>query len=260
MCLALVVTAVSASAAWFGNAARRKLGADLEISAGTVSNSTSVSIASGDPNGQTLAPAVAVAGAFGNAQAYPGNYFKGATDGDVSGEMFDEDKATALDPSFIAPDGIQTNARSVRFVLSIRYAADDSSGNLKTIRLMLDGVYCARDLTKEGSGQYSGYEVADGMGRNFKNEFNVKMGLVSSGDGSGEPVPQDVVKYDDTYCEDNPFGHILTVEATPDVLYFVQFEIYFNKVDEECEPELLFADLVLHIKLDTGATQAPYEP
>ena len=128
------------------------------------------------------------------------------------------------------------------------------------MKLILGGVYFEKDLTKDGSGKYAGYEIADSLGRNFKNEFNVKMTLVSNGDGTGEPISQDVVKYDNSYTSNNPFGHIITVQAQPAVTYFVKFEIYFNKVDEECDPELTRAKLVLNIKLDAGTTSSPSEP
>ena len=98
-----------------------------------------------------------------------------------------------------------------------------------------------------------------GRGRNFKNEFNVKMSLVQNKDGTGD-VSQEVVQYDDSYSADNPFGHVLTVQTKANVTYFVKFEIYFNKVDEECDPELLCAKLVLHIKLDLGAAASPTQP
>ncbi len=243
--LTLIVAVVCTSAAWFGSVNSRTI-ADLEIGAGDASASTGVSIASGDIAGQSLRPAVAKSGYFGNATKYPGNYFTGA-----EGETFDEKKAVELDPSNDLSEGISTKATSVQFVLSIRRAAAEGEGSddIAPVKLILAGAYLEKDLTKVGSGEYSGYEIADGMDRNFKNEFNVKMTLVQNKDGTGD-VSQEIVQYDDSYSADNPFGHVLTVQAKANVTYFVKFEIYFNKLDEECDPELLCAKLVLHIALD----------
>ena len=253
--LTLILTFVGTSAAWFGSVNSRTI-ADLEIGAGEASASTGVSIASGDIAGQSLIPAVAKAGYFGNAIHYPGNYFTCA-----EGETFNINDAVALDPSNILSEGISTKATSVQFVLSIRRAAAEGEGSddIAPVKLILAGAYLEKDLTKVGSGEYSGYESADGRGRNFKNEFNVKMSLVQNKDGTGD-VSQEVVQYDDSYSADNPFGHVLTVQTKANVTYFVKFEIYFNKVDEECDPELLCAKLVLHIKLDLGAAASPTQP
>lgn len=263
--LTLILTFVGTSAAWFGSVNSRTI-ADLEIGAGEASASTGVSIASGDIAGQSLIPAVAKAGYFGNAIHYPGNYFTCA-----EGETFNindavaldpsNDNANAIDPSEDLKNGILSKATSVQFVLSIRRAPSEGEGSddIAPVKLILAGAYLEKDLTKVGSGEYSDYEKADGNGRNFKNEFNVKMSLVQNKDGEGD-VLQEVVQYDNAYYANNPFGHILTVQAKSNVTYFVKFEIYFNKVDEECDPELLCAKLVLHIKLDLGAAASPTQP
>lgn len=245
MCLALIVAVVSATAAWFGNVTSGKIDADLTIDSDTVDESANVEIdSSSEGAGNNVYPAIAVKGRVKT--AYPGNY------GVVEGKEYDPNAAEKLYP--VGKEGsvdaatIEENAKVATIYLTIDYIGAVDQGatdGKKTLLMSLDGVYLASAL-----GDSPNYE--DSSLINYKEEFNVKMSLVKNIGTTGEPnfVEDTDLKSDvhNDYNAKNPYGHLMYFRIEPG-RYTVKFEIYFNKVDEECNFDLLNTMLSLRIKL-----------
>ena len=243
MCLTLIVAVVSVTAAWFGNVTSGRIDADLTIDSDTVDESANVEIDSSTTGlGNTVYPAKTKLGRVES--TYPGNY--GVIDG-----QYDADAAQKLYPTSgtIVDDKISDNAKVATIYLTIDYIGSidkDAKDGKKTLLMSLDGVYIASAL----KGDTPNYD--DPTLVNYKEEFNVKMCLVKN-EGSAEApefVEDEALKNDvhNDYNEKNPYGHLMYFRVAPGH-YTVKFEIYFNKVDEECNFDLLNTTLSLHIKL-----------
>lgn len=243
MCLTLIVAVVSVTAAWFGNVTSGRIDADLTIDSDTVDESANVEIDSSTTGlGNTVSPALAKTNRVES--AYPGNY--GVIDGKYDADAAQKLYATS---DALVDDKISRNAKVATLYLTIDYIGSidkDAEDGKKTLLMSLDGVYIASAL----KGDTPNY--ADPTLVNYKEEFNVKMCLVKN-EGSAEApefVEDEALKNDvhNDYNEKNPYGHLMYFRVTPGH-YTVKFEIYFNKVDDECNFDLLNTTLSLHIKL-----------
>ncbi len=232
MCLTLIVAIVSVTAAWFGNVTSGRISADLTIDSDTVDESANVEIdSSSTGEGNNVYPAIALKGRVET--AYPGNY--GIYNGN-SDKLYPTSE-TPVDST------ISTNAKVATIYLTIDYigsADKDAADGKKTLLMSLDGVYLASAL-----GDYPNYE--DGSLINYKEEFNVKMSVVKNASLETEQADADAECHNE-YGVKNPYGHSMYFRVAPGH-HTVKFEIYFNKVDEECNFDLLNTTLSLRIKL-----------
>lgn len=242
MCLTLIVAIVSVTAAWFGNVTSGKIEANLTIDSDTVDESANVEIdSSATGAGNNIYPAIAVKGLVGS--AYPGNYGKYNENSD---KLYPADLGKT--PAEYLKGLISENAQVATIYLTIDYIGSidaSASDGKKTLLMSLDGVYLSADL-----GDKPNYEDTSLV--NYKEEFNVKMSLVKNTGSAEDPqfVEDETLSSDvhNDYNDKNPYGQLMYFRVVPGK-YTVKFEIYFNKVDEECNFDLLNTTLSLRIKL-----------
>lgn len=255
MCLTLIVAVVSITAAWFGDVNQSKLGADLTINSGTVSSSADIDMSSDISSDDAIFPAVAV----------PGKFLKDSVSvphGTPTGEppvgepQPAPNEAELLYPSREGYDknalNIKEDAKVVTFYLTVEYVGvqdDGATDGKKSLQMELEGVYLSAEMAKLGEEeQYNAH--------NYRNEFNVKMSLVDGVEGDvitsetdSYPLTGKKVYYNNNYDElNNKYGHIMQMRVAPGK-HVVKFEIYFNKVDEECNFDLLNTQLTLRVTL-----------
>lgn len=258
MCLALIVTVVSATAAWFGDVKSGSISTGLIIDSDTVDASADLELDSSKVGNNTIYPAVAKPGYF-NAKSYPGNYYI------ASDSAYDEKATDVLYPDPATkdlPDGIKDGARAAVFYLTVEYIGQVDPGytdNKKTLLLSVEGVYLMSQLkttTSEDGKDSNKYDGATNYGR----EFNVKMSVVTVTTGEGGEITSEASD-PSAECHNelgvkNPYGHKLYMRVQPGK-YTVKLEIYFNKVDEECNFDLLDASLNLRVTLSKDVSQWP---
>ncbi len=247
MGLALIVAAVSVTAAWFGDVTSQKLDANLTIDSGTVASSARVELTS-DLAGEIF-PAVANKGAYPAGSVPPGNYGDESVDKDALYPNKDGYNSETLKLAKDAQVGV--------LYFSINYYGaqdEDMADGRKTLFLTLSSVHLTSDYTNVDDKP----QLNDGA-IDFKNEFNTRMTLVreannpeasnelTSADSMG-PLEGDQIYYSCAFTEVNPYGHTFTMRVLPGT-YIVKFEIYFNKIDEECDIALLSTQLTLTVEL-----------
>lgn len=279
MCLTLIVAIVSVTAAWFGNVTQQQLQADLTVDSGTVSASADIQLDSGASSQQALYPAVAEPGYYLSGKGgSTNNFFNQPAPGNYgiypAGDSFNDPEAlypkAPVGPDNLPPANatlhLQQEAKVAKLYFTIKYAGPADAGatdGKKSIALSLSGVYLKSQLIEE-DGKFSGYDNADVI--NYRNEFNVRMALVQKNESdeyetltSNSVVHPCVgnIYYADKYSESNPYGHTMEMRINPNTTYTVEFQIYFNKIDEECNMDLLNTDLVLHIELNQAVNYVP---
>lgn len=257
MCLTLIVAIVSVTAAWFGNVTQQQLSADLTVGSGAADASANIeldSTGSGNPDENKLYPAKADPNYFlsdeGRKNNPPGNY----------GIFVSEKESTKLYPTKPPENNtgnpdlhLSREAKVATVYFTIEYIGpgdSNASDGKKSLLLTMEGVYLQSALTVEDD-TYKGFEGAE----NYCNEFNVKMTLVDEAhektiESTQELVQQGGVYYDNTYSNVNKYGHQMKLRVQSSERYTVKFEIYFNKIDEECNADLLNTNLVMRITLN----------
>lgn len=95
----------------------------------------------------------------------------------------------------------------------------------------------------------AGYKYSE---LDFKGDFNVELALVDIIDSSPQPIANITPPFKDSTSvyyvqptlENGEPGYDFYMLVIPGETYYVQATIYFNKIDEECNPDLLRADSV----------------
>lgn len=247
MTLALIVAIVSVSAAWFGDSVGSKQDGFI-IDSDTLQEFASIKVDSDvtGEGGTKLWPAIAKKGWL-------------LTNGNIA-------PTGSVLKSAEGVEGIDEGAKKavIYFPVSFIGTADvDSNGNVidgrKSLNLNVSSVTIEKYVTKDSNG-----EVTDFV--DFRAEFNVEMDIVSVNKDGDEPVIEEIPmeginpnelkddqfffvqpsKEDDV---DEP-GYDLYMLLMPGTEYFVRATIYFNAVDEECNPELLYTTISFNFTMN----------
>lgn len=238
--LIVIVTAISATAAWFSNIEDSSEDG-FTIESALLQESASIDIDSKATGyGTALWPAIADPGylAKGNVAPY-GTDLKEKAAGKIDAEA--KCAVIYFPINFVgSPDMKTDNGSQVAIdgrkslCLQVEYA------HLGTKSTADDG----KETTTEDSGS-----------KNYLSSFNVEMKLVSAtknGDtttitdlpSATSPIGTvDQVYYEQPYTADALLpSYKLYMLVKPNTTYYVQATIYFNKIDEECDEQLLYLD------------------
>lgn len=243
MVLALVVTIVSVSAAWFSNTTSSKIDNGLEIGSDTVQEFVTIKVDSAMGEGDVaIWPAIANPGAVlatDSAELPHGSALK--TDGGMIGTA--AQTATQYIPlTFVGtPDSWETDGR-------------------KSLSLNLDSVTIAKYMDRDDLGNPVINKDEAGkpiIHKDFTGEFCVELAIIAvSKDADNKPVAggpitvgnPNALTGNEIYYKQLIFDGANVTEGNdvalymlllPGTEYYVRATIYFNKIDEECNPELL---------------------
>ena len=225
MALAFVVAVVGVSAAWFGDMKSASQGGFV-IESDTLQDVASIDINSvKGMSGEQVFPAVSKKG-----------YFQGINP--PIGEVL---RSEAL------PDGIEKAAEVATIYFPIQFLgtpdSDYADENRKSLELQL--------LSATVDGDDSAFDYAD--------EFNVDTCLIDAAldsegkfesDNGALPTTDgyEPVSGGDVYYVS--YGRSLYMLVQPGLTYWVRVEIYFNKIDEECNPDLIGTVIKFNFKLN----------
>lgn len=249
MALALIVTVVSVTAAWFSNVSDSRQDG-FTIDSATLKESATISIDTnvGGSNSE-IWPAVAKKGYLAQGGIAPsGKTLKNTSNAvDVKAKTavvyFPINFVGAPDTQTV--DG-QTTAIDGRKALEVSLNFVSTESNLK-------------NETQDGK------EVIVGTDKDVKSAFNVELDMVSvakNADGGYTITPIDMTGIDpsklsgtdDIYCnqpslESGEPGYNLYLLVMPGETYYVRATIYFNQVDEEVDLELLYTTVYFNFGL-----------
>lgn len=249
MALALIVTVVSVTAAWFSNVSDSRQDG-FTIDSATLKESATISIDTnvGGSNSE-IWPAVAKKGYLAQGGVAPsGKTLKNASNAvDIKAKT-----AVVYFPiNFVgAPDTKTVDGQTT--------AIDGR----KALEVSLNFVSTESNLKKETQ---DGKEVIVGTDKDVKSAFNVELDMVSvakNADGGYTITPIDMTGIDpsklsgtdDIYCnqpslENGEPGYNLYLLVMPGETYYVRATIYFNQVDEEVDLELLYTTVFFNFGL-----------
>lgn len=243
MVLALVVTVVSVSAAWFSNTTSSKIDNGLEIGSDTVQEFVTIKVDSAmGEGGVAIWPAIATPGAV---LANDTNTLPSGSALKTASGMIGTAAQTAIQYiplTFVGtPDKWATDGR-------------------KSLSLNLDSVTIAKYMDRDDLGNPVINKDATGkpiIHKDFKGEFCVELAIiVVSKDADNKLVPGNSIAVgnptaltgNEIYYKQLIFDGANITESNdvalymlllPGTEYYVRATIYFNKIDEECNPELL---------------------
>lgn len=249
MALALIVTVVSVTAAWFSNVSDSRQDG-FTIDSATLKESATISIDTnvGGSNSE-IWPAVAKKGYLAQGGVAPsGKTLKNASNAvDIKAKT-----AVVYFPiNFVgAPDTKTVDGQTT--------AIDGR----KALEVSLNFVSTESNLKKE---KQDDKEVIVGTNKDVKSAFNVELDMVSvakNADGGYTITPIDMTGIDpsklsgtdDIYCnqpslENGEPGYNLYLLVMPGETYYVRATIYFNQVDEEVDLELLYTTVYFNFGL-----------
>lgn len=249
MALALIVTVVSVTAAWFSNVSDSRQDG-FTIDSATLKESATISIDTnvGGSNSE-IWPAVAKKGYLAQGGVAPsGKTLKNASNAvDVKAKT-----AVVYFPiNFVgAPDTKTVDGQTT--------AIDGR----KALEVSLNFVSTESNLKKE---KQDDKDVIVGTDKDVKSAFNVELDMVSvakNADGGYTITPIDMTGIDpsklsgtdDIYCnqpslENGEPGYNLYLLVMPGETYYVRATIYFNQVDEEVDLELLYTTVYFNFGL-----------
>lgn len=256
MALALIVTVVSVTAAWFSNVATSRQDGFV-IDSATLKESATIAIDSdvGDSN-NAIWPAVAKKGYLAQGGVAPtGKALKSTSD------VVDIKAKTAViyfPINFIgAPDQHVVDGRNV--------AIDGR----KALQISLNYVTTAKYA--QTTTDTNGNTVITGTKKDLRPAFNVEMDMVSveRQDGGGYTItpismvgvdPGNLSGTENVYCNQPSLsgstepGYNLYLLVMPGETYYIRATIYFNKVDEEVDADLLYTSVYFNfdLKMETG--------
>lgn len=235
MTLVLVVAVVGITAAWFGNVNQQQ--AKFEIPSDTITAYGSIDFKADAYSGENLYPALAT----------PGFFLRTGNEAPTGETLLTESEEL----------GIKRAAKVYTIYFDIIYIGpvDAIDGavvdNSKTVKLSLQDV---KIKTSDDAGEDTSY----------LSEFNCEFGVVKNTATDDAPIYED---FGNTplYANANTLSnhqisykmldtHTLGLCIEPNVTYTIKFEMYFNKIDEECDQELLNKMLSLTLNLNTEAT------
>lgn len=239
MLLALIVTVVSVSAAWFSNTASVSkdgfiIGSDTIQEFASIKIDTDLSGEGGTP----IWPAIARKGALSGVKAPTGKILTTTESGLV------EKVAKHADVYF-----------PVTFIGMPDEGYDDQR---KSLKLSVDSITIEKYVQKEDDKIVSYTD--------FKTDFNVELDMVAiTKTENGEQtettiatIPMDGV--DASNLTDNQIFYVQPYEngeptynlymlLKPSVSYYIHAKVYFNHIDEECNPELLYTTINLNFSM-----------
>ncbi len=230
MLLALVVAIVGVSAAWFGDVKSASTSSNLVIDSDTVSSTVSVEFSSDATNPDGIYPAIAKKGEFAHSAAPTGD------------DLYN-----------LSSEQIEKSAQVAVFYFTITYIGAADSGatdGRKSLRLEL--LTAQRDNGTNAEGGHTFDEEID-----YKDDFNVRMCLVKKVGEEYIPIdsaatPDDLTGGDTVYYKndrsDTARGHVMDMRLLNEE-YTVKFEVFFNKIDEECNHDLIMRTIRFTIKL-----------
>lgn len=251
MALALIVTVVSVTAAWFSNVATSRQDGFV-IDSATLKESATITIDSnvGDSN-NAIWPAVAKKGYLAQGGVAPtGKALKSTSD------VVDIKAKTAViyfPINFIgAPDQHVVDGRNV--------AIDGR----KAMQISLNYVTTAKYA--QTTTDTNGNTVITGTKKDLRPAFNVEMDMVSveRQDGGGYTItpismvgvdPGNLSGTENVYCNQPSLsgstepGYNLYLLVMPGETYYIRATIYFNKVDEEVDADLLYTSVYFNFDL-----------
>lgn len=225
MALAFVVAVVSVSAAWFGDIKSARDDGFI-ISSDTLQDMASIDINSSlGMSGERIYPAVAINGYFTGINPPTRSVLKNKI------------------------DGISKEAQVATVYFPIQFIGTPDDGyeieNRKSLELQLLSAHLSDDESETPF--------------DFIEEFNVDMCLVSAeldedGKFKSEKAIVPTAEEYETLKGGNVFydsyGYHLYMLLHPGVTYYVKVQIYFNKIDEECNPDLLNTVIKFNFKLN----------
>jgi len=249
MALALIVTVVSVTAAWFSNVSDSRQDG-FTIDSATLKESATISIdANVGGSNSEIWPAVAKKGYLAQGGVAPsGKTLKNASNAvDIKAKT-----AVVYFPiNFVgAPDTKTVDGQTT--------AIDGR----KALEVSLNFVSTESNLKKE---KQDDKDVIVGTDKDVKSAFNVELDMVSvakNADGGYTITPIDMTGIDpsklsgtdDIYCnqpslENGEPGYNLYLLVMPGETYYVRATIYFNQVDEEVDLELLYTTVYFNFGL-----------
>lgn len=246
MALALIVTVVSVSAAWFGDAVGTRRDGFI-IDSDTLQEFASIKVDSDvtGEGGTKLWPAIAKKGwLLSNGNVAPtGSVLKTADS--VNGIDVGAKKAVIYFPvSFVGTADVD--------------AAGQTIDGRKSLNLNVSSVTIDKYVTKDENGKITDFV-------DFRSDFNVEMDLVSvskEGDDnviteiSMDGINPNALKDDQIFfvqpdiADSAEPGYDLYMLLMPGTDYFVRATIYFNSIDEECNPELLYTTISFNFTMN----------
>lgn len=242
MVLALVVTIVSVSAAWFSNTTSTKLDKELIIGTSEIEEYVTIEVDSNMGKGGTaIWPAIAKKGQLLK------NDTKPITGVDLLTDTTIVDEAPKIAKQYIP----------LMFV-----GKPDDGKTHKTLSLKLDNVSFGKYIEHDEAGEI----VKDEAGKpvvikDFKGDFNVEFAIVAvTTNDAGELLTEEVIEsetdpnnlsatgiyYNQANVDGSQGDVILNMQIVPGTKYYVRAMIYYNKIDEECNHELLMEEQTIY--------------
>lgn len=251
MALALIVTVVSVTAAWFSNVATSRQDGFV-IDSATLKESATIAIDSdvGDSN-NAIWPAVAKKGYLAQGGVAPtGKALKSTSDVvDIKAKtaviyfpinFIGAPDQHVVDGQNVAIDGRKALQISLNYVTTAKYAQTTTDTN--------------------------GNTVITGTTKDLRPAFNVEMDMVSveRQDGGGYTItpismvgvgPGSLSGTENVYCNQPSLsgsiepGYNLYLLVMPGETYYIRATIYFNKVDEEVDADLLYTSVYFNFDL-----------
>lgn len=250
MALALIVTVVSVTAAWFSNVATSRQDGFV-IDSATLKESATITIDSnvGDSN-NAIWPAVAKKGYLAQGGVAPtGKALKSTSNiVDIKAKTaviyFPINFIGAPDQHVVAGQNVAIDGRkalqiSLNYVTTAKYAQTTTDTNDNT--------------------------VITGTTKDLRPAFNVEMDMVSveRQDGGGYTItpismvginPGNLSGTENVYCNQPSLkngepGYNLYLLVMPGETYYIRATIYFNKVDEEVDADLLYTSVYFNFDL-----------
>ena len=257
MALAFIVTVVSVTAAWFSNVSSSKQDGFI-IGSTTLKESATISIDTnvGGSSDVSIWPAVVKKGYLAQGNTAP------------SGKVLKTSTAN-----------VPTKAKTAVVYFPINFVgAPDSNAEgeidgRKSLQVTLNFASTEANLVKT---EQDGKQVVTGTNKDVKSAFNVELDMVSvvKNGNTYTVTPIDMNGVDPKqlsgtnliYCNQPSFengeqGYDLYLLVMPGENYYVRATIYFNKVDEEVDLELLytsvFFNFVLKMDVDRDVRDLP---
>ena len=250
MALALIVTVVSVTAAWFSNVATSRQDGFV-IDSATLKESATITIDSnvGDSN-NAIWPAVAKKGYLAQGGVAPtGKALKSTSNVvDIKAKtaviyfpinFIGAPDQHVVDGQNVAIDGRKALQISLNYVTTAKYAKTTTDTN--------DNI------------------VITGTTKELRPAFNVEMDMVSveRQDGGGYKItpismvginPGNLSGTENVYCNQPSLkngepGYNLYLLVMPGETYYIRATIYFNKVDEEVDADLLYTSVYFNFDL-----------
>lgn len=238
MVLTLIVAIVSVSAAWFGNTANVSKDGFV-IDSDTLQEFASIEIDSDltAEGGEKLWPAIA-----------------------KKGELLKNGIVAPIGKTLKAANGVvQRGAKcaTVYFPVTFMGAGDEGyTDQRKSLKLSVESATIAKYVVKDSDDKIVSFT-------NFKNDFNVELDMVSITKAEGQVPTVTLISMDGVDAGNLTGNQIFYVQPyengeptynlymllQPGISYYVRATIYFNHIDEECNPELLYETISFNFSM-----------